>query len=72
METLESWRLGLPRRSLVRWPDRWYVGERESTLSADFRKMDPKANLKESLPLSDGEATKTLGGSGAFCFITWK
>ena len=26
----------------------------------------------ESLPLSDGEATKTLGGSGAFCFITWK
>ena len=48
------------------------MGERESTLSADFRKMDPKANLKESLPLSDGEATKTLGGSGAFCFITWK
>ena len=24
------------------------------------------------LYLSDGEATKTLGGSGAFCFITWK
>ena len=32
METLESWRLGLPRRSLVRWPDRWYVGGRESTI----------------------------------------
>ena len=47
-------------------------GRKGINIICRFIKMDPKANLKESLPLSDGEATKTLGGSGAFCFITWK
>ena len=47
-------------------------GRKGINIICRFKKMDPKANLKESLPLSDGEATKTLGGSGAICFITWK
>ena len=47
-------------------------GRKGINIICRFKKMDPKANLKESLPLSDGEATKTLGGSGAICFMTWK
>ena len=29
-----------------------------------------REDIVHILELSDGEATKTLGGSGAFCFIT--
>ena len=48
--------------------------QREGRLSMFWGWFDfqLRGGLGLLLYLSDGEATKTLGGSGAFCFITWK